>query len=715
MQQEKINAISFTGDKGKRTLDEHRVLEKKCEQEAVLRNQPQVPVVFPSSPIDNILVSGRSLLANNMENAIFVAEQFDLKEGEEQAAFLWHKIPKNDTQTIRRMEKTRQSGQVKYIDPEEHPGAAGIFYGQHRVRETECAFVRSAEWEKIPGTEDFAYSDGWLWSLESGEEKAFKLVNTRIWVDKICKRISHSGETKELVWNTKVSSFTSKEIVEWEIPQEKVAVDFLSKLRNVPGVCFANGVRVANSLLNFVRIQAALAPEENTLCEKGWQEVDGKLVYVFDGRVLDSYLIRTGKHIRVKADNNPADIFMKMLQVFRDKTLAGPLLAYSVYGLLHHVFTSAGILPQTIMFLCGSTGCRKTSLAKILFRFFDDEIQSAPHSFQSSLGSLDDLVNQGRDGTLLLDDFCPNNGNSDAKEMFEKLERIVRLYGDGSSRKVLNSNHEAYVVAEAQGGAVITGEVQGQGKSSLLRMLTIEMDYYALDLEKMSEFQEDKQLWPTFIAAFINEAEENYDQIQKCLVTTYREQRKMAQPLFKDGRVCDHYAVLMGCTRILLQFLQRHQIGSATILGLSTQFEDGIRLACEKNEDLANDKTAWSYYVEAVYQVLLTDIPHIASCKVEFDRNPGLLGYRGKKGSLYVKVDVIERHVKDFLSKKGKEANFMKNSEAFNILAEKGIIKVYNNGQGKRSFTISAACGGASNRLVQIYPDRLHDEMKRLS
>ena len=105
----------------------------------------------------------------------------------------------------------------------------------------------------------------------------------------------------------------------------------------------------------------------------------------------------------------------------------------------------------------------------------------------------------------------------------------------------------------------------------------------------------------------------------------------------------------------------------------------------------------------------------VAPDKQHFEQNPHLLGYKGKGGLVYFKADLLEQSVRTYLNEKDKAACFLSNREAFGILAEHRLIRIYQNGNEKHTYTISAKSGGISNRLVAIYLDRLYDEVVKLS
>ena len=202
----------------------------------------------------------------------------------------------------------------------------------------------------------------------------------------------------------------------------------------------------------------------------------------------------------------------------------------------------------------------------------------------------------------------------------------------------------------------------------------------------------------------------------------------------------------MSILQIIKQFLMENGVGPKTIMELETKFEKGILDACQHSAELANDRDSWAYYLEALYNVLDATIDTIAVSKKEFENNPSLLGYKGRKGWVYIKADKLEQMVKKYLMASDKLACFLSNESAFRILGKNHLIKSYGKGiyavyghmgyetvthvtlkngkvktkdgsekRQRHSYTISTNVGGVSNRLVTIDVDRLHEEVMKLS
>lgn len=674
--------------------------------------QPAVEFKGELGETMELLDGSHQLLAHNCEDGVFIADHTN-DEQLDQAALFWKQIDPEDRDTVQRFERIRDDGGITYINPAAHPGATEIFQRKPlQPQETRLHHLESPDMVRVQGASKFAYQEGWLYSLENGEAQAFKLVSADITVDRISEIYDFEGKMVDSYWHITVHS--GGRMHTWELNSDQAATEFLSKLQNARGVNFASGMRVRNSLLNFIRTLAASAKTERVLCDSGWQKIDNHMIYLSDGHAgVDSYVVQTRRRISISDQYCAPTVFMQAVRIFNDQLVAGPLLLYALYGLTYRLFVEAGVIPQTVLFLCGPTGCRKTSLAKVLYRIFDDEIDEPLHSFQSTLGALDDFVNASRDGIVVLDDFCPNTGNTSEKAMYDKLEKIIRLFGDGSTRKVLDMTHKAVTTAKVQGGAVVTGEVHGRAKSSLLRLLTVELKDSSIDLYELANFQRDTKLWTTFVNSYISFLENNFDSLVCKIKDAFSGFRDAGLQQWKEGRIAVHYATLMCILKILVDYLQNNGVGELKISSFSQIFETGIKNACQYSADLANEKAPLVHYLESLNAVLQKfEAAHlIAPDKRTFSDDDDFLGYRGTCGLLLVKAKNLESAVKQQLCEQGRQQYFICNQEVFPVLADKGIIKTYKNGGTKNAFTLSAKSGGQSCRLVAIRVETLLDEL----
>ena len=151
-------------------------------------------------------------------------------------------------------------------------------------------------------------------------------------------------------------------------------------------------------------------------------------------------------------------------EVFTDKKVRAVILLYALYGVSYQLFAEANRRPTGLLFVAGESGVMKTSVSRVFYTMFNSDEDHSPMQFNSTLASLDPAIGEAKDTILLLDDFCPklDKPYEVRKHMKEMLERVIRIYGDGSSRRKSSTEYKLHEAPRATGGAVITGEMTAE-------------------------------------------------------------------------------------------------------------------------------------------------------------------------------------------------------------------------------------------------------------
>lgn len=202
--------------------------------------------------------------------------------------------------------------------------------------------------------------------------------------------------------------------------------------------------------------------------EHGWQLIDGKMQYLDDSKngilPLD---IKTGLSLPLQQDITGKDvysIFKNALSVYGDKPTISTMVLFSLLGVSFKLFEEAGYMPRFVLFINGKTGSMKTTLSKILYMQLTDE------KHRNTVRRIDSdtivsferaLVKSGRDTTTLFDDYAPAKTAQKKTEMQNKLEAIIRMVGDGSTKSRSNEKLQDVQGDGVHGAVVITGELRG--------------------------------------------------------------------------------------------------------------------------------------------------------------------------------------------------------------------------------------------------------------
>lgn len=336
-------------------------------------------------------------------------------------------------------------------------------------------------------------------------------------IDFVRKILQHNsnGTTVELL-EIKVTVDGSANIIRIEKNFfQKLVEEILQKL---PQCCLMGDARTLAKpylreffALKYGNAKDTLPIEKFFLCH-GWHVVDGVIKFysnsdknctcavsipkIYAWEVLKIY--QTGEKILKVAD----------LQI------SLPFFLYLHAGYAAKLFDDAGLPVQFLFLLVGKTGSLKTTLCKTFAIPFNEE---AILRIESTQRASELLREQGRDMIIVADDIFRQR-----KGVMQKFEAILRPFGDGLGRAKSYKNKIDKI--EVRGGcSIVTAESPlGLQQSSALRTVTVQIERSQVNLQVLTEFQEENQLakrenrpnsLQKYFAAWINFLEKNYKKL----------------------------------------------------------------------------------------------------------------------------------------------------------------------------------------------------------
>lgn len=185
--------------------------------------------------------------------------------------------------------------------------------------------------------------------------------------------------------------------------------------------------------------------EMQTYKDGGWKWIwDGnqkRLVYLTNFGVIG----RPEIPLKVETDESfglPGQVFdtsyqarsfLAMRAVMRNAAAFIIMQYFLLIGLLRGMLKAYNISPNFSLLLEGATNSGKTTLAILLYKIINRHImENEDGDFTATKGALEELKSKHPDTVVLGDDITPKK----IKEASEKLEMLVRDYGNGFSRSV---------------------------------------------------------------------------------------------------------------------------------------------------------------------------------------------------------------------------------------------------------------------------------------
>lgn len=446
-------------------------------------------------------------------------------------------------------------------------------------------------------------------------------------------------------------------------------------------------------------------PEILVFFEAGWQQIEGRKIYLRDGiHLYNGTEINTG--LTLPALHYGPDmlwvIFQRAMGMYKDLACMAVMFTFSLMGVLYRPFKEAGYPPHFTLFMFGKTGSMKTTIAKILCtQLCNDDYRDSVRRIDSDTPvSLERaVVSAGCDTVTLIDDFSPAKTKSKKREMDDKLEMIIRMVGDGSSRSRSNIKLEDRRGEGVQGMVALTGELRGKGVSSNLRCFYCEMKREWADEETITWFQENPHLFTTLIAAFVDWIGGNYAAIVEQIRKNFSLERKVLSGILKEKRLIDSAVTLRLAADIFEWFLKSgYQVLTGDII---TKMKAEIINCALVSQDISSEESPSIAFIQALAALLRMNKIALNAEKIRITEASEYDGFEDDD-FLYFNPDIAHKKAVAFLKQTNRHFPYDL-KEVLTMLADDGIIKTAPNGTGKRTYCVRIPVGnGAKQNFLKI-------------
>lgn len=425
--------------------------------------------------------------------------------------------------------------------------------------------------------------------------------------------------------------------------------------------------------------------------EAGWVKLQKGYLYMHDNLVLgEDYFAETGlslASIYLNSNKEIWKIVKKAWGLYEDKVSLAVMLMFSFLGVLWRPFKEAGYPPHFTLFLNGKTGSLKTTIGKILYT------QLCEPDFRDSLRRIDSdtavsleraIVLKGRDTVTLIDDFSPAKTENKKRDMNDKLEMLIRMVGDGSSKSRSNVSLEDCRGGGVQGVVVLTGELIGKGVSSNLRCLYCKMQRESVNLENVTWFQNHPAMYSTLIKTFTKFIEVRWEDIVGFIYKNFKKGREQCAQILNERRVIDSATTLIITAHIVKEFLCMWcSVSEEELDMIFGGIEDKIIQSALISQSMSIEESPARIFIKTLDNLERIGVIRIKEGKMliadlsEFD------GFCSND-YIYLNPELTHKKVVQFL----RQSNVFFPFDAKEIeimLAEEGISKTCANGNGKKT------------------------------
>ena len=441
--------------------------------------------------------------------------------------------------------------------------------------------------------------------------------------------------------------------------------------------------------------------------EHGWQLIGGKMLFLDDCKNGQfEFNINTGLSMPAKplqiCDINM--IFQNALKIYEDITISSTLVLFSLLGVTFKLFESAGFKPRFVLFVNGKTGSMKTTLSKIFFTQLTDEKHrdTVRRIDSDTIVSFERaLVKNGRDTVTLFDDYSPAKTAQKKSEMQNKLETIIRMVGDGSTKSRSNEKLQDIQGEGVHGAVVVTGELRGKGLSSNLRCLYCTLEKAKVNTHIVNWFQDNTEYFTSFISLFTEYLSAYWNNIITYIKNNFNMERERLKKEFKENRLLDSCVIMSILADILERFLVDYcNINANNINPVIKSMKQAVILNTKMSEQVSLEENPSTEFLKAV-DILINKQEIKIGTKEEFIKINSFDGFMDDDYIYLLPSNIIAK-VSQYYRSVNRYWN-MEMSDVLGMLFEDKIIKSYSNGNKKRTYLARVVVGeGKKQGFIKI-------------
>lgn len=491
------------------------------------------------------------------------------------------------------------------------------------------------------------------------------------------------------------------------VPYSKI--DSIHKLvvRKYPQIIFDPNAIKQHTVESDIRSQILSAPIIECHTQAGWNMRNGKYYYVFKNAHLQ---------MNIKTDLNMPyyehhwgtkqmkDTWDAIYNLYTDKSVAIVLALFVFSGATYKLFELAGYPLQSLLFLTGKTGCMKTSIAKVLYtQLARDENRKYPRRIDMDTGTSFErgLVEEGYDTVTLFDDFAPPKNEKAKITLMNNFETVVRMVGDGSTKSRSNRKLENCRGKGVHGSVVITGELQGEGLSSNLRCLYINIVREQVNLDSLTYLQKNEYAVNSLIKHFTDYLSKSWDVLLNMIQNDYPKLRQDIQSkgIFSHQRSAERHVYFSLLKNIVELFLHSyHLVECYEDLGkyfYNFSFDITSVLAASENASLDCDPCL--VFISAFESLLSLRKFKILSSKPTAKELKICDGFEDSE-FIYCLEENLFSLVYDFF-KNTHTPYYLSLKETKKMLADEGYTVACSNGKNKVTYSSRINIAGMSSKI----------------
>ena len=467
----------------------------------------------------------------------------------------------------------------------------------------------------------------------------------------------------------------------------------------------------------YIQTTAEEAEQSTEYHVTGWKKINGEWHFLLPGNSNINVVLNGKLQHYCGADVDDLYDLIDAYNLYEkppaSSLIIHPLIAFAFLTPLNEFLKQAGCMPKFVLFLTGSTGTRKSTLAALFLSFFGQFTSSdLPMSFRDTANSIIANAFTLKDVLTCIDDFYPSD-NTEMKKLNATAQTVMRAYGDRTGRARLRSDSTLMESRPPQGNAIITGELSPDvGESGTARYFSLELKEEDVDLGSLSVCQSEAAdgAYRRTMYAYTEWLKRRYlcddshvEKLKDKLLNWHKIDRNdyYHHNQTCHGRLPETVACLMIGMRFFLQFLKENCVIKQEDQEVELELfrKELYALADLQSESVEQDKPA-NIFIRKLYALMESGVIVLKRKGEPGEYTPSF--HSGLEDDTYLMIhpDSVHRQVKKLCSDAGEAFPYTMRA-IMKALVEEGIAE-----PGKDSTTRVTKVDKSTLRLLFLRKDR---------
>lgn len=432
----------------------------------------------------------------------------------------------------------------------------------------------------------------------------------------------------------------------------------------------------------------------------GWRYVFGTGAIGIEGNLIhtqnqDEIFMRPTEQLSQKI------IFEKaigMCKICKSSSASTMLFLFTHAATLETIFENSGFPINFILGIVGITNSKKTSLALQMCQVFHRDKKIADAEFTATAAGIEKTLSKYKDAVIIVDDFRPGETQADQKKLNERLESLVRFYGNRVPKRRMDDYAGVKKFFPIQGVCVLTMEIVTGVTSSLSRMMLVEINKKEVEDSTLLFYQQNPWILPSHLFDFIQWETENLDLILNSISSQIPILRTKYR--FEFPRFGEMYALFNLMSKFIGQYAEDRKFWSSEQSDAFVQGCDDLTLSLLRTMEkrMRNyDKGLLVAHAlsEAIEHGILTPVKlNSESCAKKE------LAYEDST-RYFIQTKIIKKIAEMYCSKYKIEIQFINDEDILTALERHEILEIIDKGAGReRSRKLPIQLG---NHLRYLY------------